>query len=67
MTAAESSVGDSDRVAGLLCLRASLRKAKLPILLFCGFWEPFIPTARAGLGHAAAAGVSYYGDGARVV
>jgi hypothetical protein len=47
MTAAESSVGDSGRVAGRLCLRASLRKAKLPILLFGGFWEPFIPTARA--------------------
>ena len=45
MTAAESSVGDSGRVAGLLCLRDSLRKAKLPILLFGGFWEPFIPIA----------------------
>ena len=45
MTAAESSVGDSGRVAGLLCLRDSLRKAKLPILLLGGFWEPFITTA----------------------
>ena len=40
MTAAESSVGDSGRVAGLLCLRDSLRKAKLPILLLGGFWVP---------------------------
>ena len=48
MTAAESSVGDSGRVAGLLCLRDSLRKAKLPILLLGGFWEPFITTAGSG-------------------
>ena len=37
MTAAESSVGDSGSVAGLLCFRESLRRAKLPILLLGGF------------------------------
>ena len=66
MTAAESSVGDSGRVAGLLCLRASLRKAKLPILLFGGFWEPFIPTARAGLGPGCSSRFVLR-DGARIV
>ena len=37
MTAAESSVGDSGSVAGLLCFRESFRRAKLPILLLGGF------------------------------